>query len=652
MSREHNDSLMRLNMHQKQCLNKRISHRVFLLVLLFIFPISIIISQEQEYESINSDMCYECHEKSAHETIISKDLSHSVHEGFGCLDCHKDKDTFPHKTDTGFKVSCDSCSSCHEAAGKDYQLHGVLKGCDSENSPSCSDCHGYHTVLPSSDENSRTNPSNLPQTCGTCHENLNVTSQYTDLIDHPIEIYENSVHAGVASCKDCHAVNGNSHKIYSHGNPESTINHFRIPSTCGQCHGDVEKIYWQSIHGELVQNGETRSPVCTDCHGEHGIISPSDPRSPVSKTRLAQATCTPCHESAVMSEKYGVTAGQLVSFIDSYHGLKSEAGDTVVANCASCHGYHKILPSSDPQSSVNPKNLRDTCGECHPGISQQIANTPIHSKGETGLDTKAAVILKNIYIIAIFMIIGLMAIHWLIDLGRQFADVIKKRPQVQRMKVYELWQHHLLMISFVVLVITGFSLRFNQSWLTSLFFGWKGGFELRGIIHRIAAVVLILTTIWHIIYLLTPRGRRFFKDMFPKLYDFKCFVQKILFNLNLSKTTPKFKRFSYVEKAEYWALIWGTAVMIITGIFLWFDNFFVQIFPEGILDVALVVHYYEAILASLAILIWHMYATVFNPEIYPMNPAWITGRMPKKMFNHEHSGVLEKEMESEGHDRE
>jgi cytochrome b subunit of formate dehydrogenase len=130
----------------------------------------------------------------------------------------------------------------------------------------------------------------------------------------------------------------------------------------------------------------------------------------------------------------------------------------------------------------------------------------------------------------------------------------------------------------------------------------------------------------------------------------KDFVQKILFNLGLSKSAPKFKRFSYVEKAEYWALIWGNAVMIITGILLWFDNTFIQIFPKGVLDVALVVHYYEAILASLAILIWHMYATVFNPEIYPMNPAWLTGKIPKDMFQHEHSAVPEEEMESEGHD--
>jgi cytochrome b subunit of formate dehydrogenase len=124
--------------------------------------------------------------------------------------------------------------------------------------------------------------------------------------------------------------------------------------------------------------------------------------------------------------------------------------------------------------------------------------------------------------------------------------------------------------------------------------------------------------------------------MMPALSDFKQFAQKILFNVGLSKTAPRFERFSYVEKAEYWALIWGNVVMILTGILLWFDNYFVNLLPKGFLDVALVIHFYEAILATLAILIWHLYATVFNPHVYPMNPSWLTGKMPRDMFEHEH----------------
>jgi cytochrome b subunit of formate dehydrogenase len=103
-----------------------------------------------------------------------------------------------------------------------------------------------------------------------------------------------------------------------------------------------------------------------------------------------------------------------------------------------------------------------------------------------------------------------------------------------------------------------------------------------------------------------------------------------------------------VEKAEYWALVWGTVIMIISGFFLWFDNVAVKWFPKGFLDVMLVVHYYEAWLATLAILIWHMYSVVFRPGVYPMNPAWLTGRMPEEMFRHEHpEAVPEKPSDAE-----
>jgi cytochrome b subunit of formate dehydrogenase len=124
--------------------------------------------------------------------------------------------------------------------------------------------------------------------------------------------------------------------------------------------------------------------------------------------------------------------------------------------------------------------------------------------------------------------------------------------------------------------------------------------------------------------------------MLPSLKDFAQFWQKIMFNLGMRKKEPQFERFSYVEKAEYWALVWGTIVMVITGLLLWFDNWFIQYLPKGVLDIALVVHFYEAWLATLAIIIWHFYSTIFHPRVYPMNPSWLTGKMPEKMYEHEH----------------
>ena len=87
---------------------------------------------------------------------------------------------------------------------------------------------------------------------------------------------------------------------------------------------------------------------------------------------------------------------------------------------------------------------------------------------------------------------------------------------------------------------------------------------------------------------------------------------------------PRVARFGFAEKAEYWALIWGSVIMVITGFFLWFDNWAVKVVTKGFVDLMLVIHFYEAVLATLAVAIWHGYGTVFNPGVYPGNPSWIS----------------------------
>jgi len=610
---------------------------------------------EGEYEEVGSEDCVGCHETSKHETEFTEDLAHSSHRDLACLDCHQDRDTYPHRDmpyegKDSFYVGCDGCRACHVDAAEEYLTHGRFEVGDCQDIPQCTDCHGDHDVLPSSVKAARTHPTNLPATCGKCHEDLDLIKKYELLVDDPIGIYQNSVHGkatqgGVyvaATCNDCHSSNGTAHRILSPGHQESSINHFNIPKTCGKCHKGVESDFWEGIHGKLVARGETDAPVCTHCHGEHGIISPDDPRSPVSRAHVAERTCSPCHESATLNEKYGLRAGRLPSFIDSYHGLKSKAGDPHVANCASCHGVHRILPSSDSSSTIFPANLQHTCGECHPGISEKLAATPIHGVSGSGLQTRAADIVEKIYIVAIVVIIGLMVLHWLLDLIRDIRIVLTKKPQIRRMRLSEVWQHGFLMVTFIVLVVSGFALRFSESWVTTTIFGFEGGFEIRGQVHRWSATLFILTVVWHMVYVLTTkRGRLFVRDMMPHLFDLRQFWNRIRYNLGRRRRPPRYGRFSYVEKAEYWALVWGTAVMIVTGLLLWFDNWFIQYLPKGALDVSLVIHYWEAWLATLAILVWHLYSTVFSPHVYPMNPSWLTGHMPEDMYAHEHPEHLE-----------
>jgi formate dehydrogenase gamma subunit len=389
----------------------------------------------------------------------------------------------------------------------------------------------------------------------------------------------------------------------------------------------------------LTARGETDSPVCTHCHGEHRIISHLDPNSPVSPTKVAEATCTPCHESASLNEKYGIPAGQLASLVDSYHGLKSTAGDVTVANCASCHGAHRILPHTDETSSIHSNNLQATCGECHPGISVELAQAKIHELGAMHVKGWPD-FFATVYMSVIALTVGGMLLYISLDFRRQVKNTLVGQ-QVRRMTRWEVGQHSLLLIAFLILVATGFALRFSDSWWSVLLFGREGGFPLRNLIHRISAVVLVLLSVAHLFYLRGVRGREFVRQIIPSLEDLTQFRQMISYNLGRSIERPRFGRFSFGEKFEYWAVVWGMIIMSVTGTLLWFDDYVVKILPKVVLDVMRVIHYYEAWLATLSILIWHLYSTVFNPKVYPMNPSWLTGKMPVEQYRHEHPGESE-----------
>jgi len=578
----------------------------------------------------------------------------SVHADMDCTGCHtgigdlKLPEALPTKTPPHpAKLPKVDCGQCHQEAAEIYKVHGRAQVGKTSGVPTCAGCHGAHDILAVLDRRAHVHPVQLPNTCRRCHEDLDFVKKHDILVAEPIKMYENSVHGRAtqkglyvaATCDDCHSAAGpkggkTAHRILGPGDPDSPIYHFNIPKTCGRCHEKPTKDYWEGIHGKLVARGEVDSPVCTHCHGEHGIIKAGDPHSPVSKARLAEFTCSPCHDSVRLNEKYGLASGRLRSFVDSYHGLKSKAGDTRVANCSSCHGDHRILPSSDAASSIHPDNLRQTCGECHPGISAELAKTKIHETG-AGIKTGWPYFFTVFYIVMIVVTIGLMALHNLGHWCRHIQRMVH-RPFVLRLNANEVIQHWLLMLSFITLVITGFALRFDESWWARRLFGWDEGFAYRGIVHRVAGVVMIFGSVWHLFYLFTSRGRQWFKDMIASWKDLGDVRDNALFFLGARDNPPRFARFSYMEKCEYWALVWGGVIMSVTGLLLWFDNIAVSVLPKGVLDVVLVIHYYEAWLATLAILVWHIYGTMFSPETYPMNPAWWSGKMPKEMYEHEH----------------
>jgi cytochrome b subunit of formate dehydrogenase len=185
----------------------------------------------------------------------------------------------------------------------------------------------------------------------------------------------------------------------------------------------------------------------------------------------------------------------------------------------------------------------------------------------------------------------------------------------------------------MLLVLTGFALKYPESLLGVLFINET----VRGYLHRIAGVLLIAVGFYHVFYLARfKEGRKLVTDLLPTYKDAIDIRDVLLYYLNLSDTKPQFTRFNYAEKMEYWALVWGTIVMAVTGLMAWFKVPVGNMFPRWTIDVGLTVHFYEAILATLAILVWHFYMIIFDPDVYPMNWAWYDGKVSLEHYREEH----------------
>ena len=596
-------------------------------------------------EELSADTCLTCHGIEGFASPSGRPLSTdpqtfnaSVHGSLPCTACHADVTAVPH-AETLKRPGIDTCAGCHADEVDAYRqsIHGQGRANGITQAAGCVDCHGnVHAILPHTDPASTAHWSKLAVTCARCHANQEIAQKLSIPVVRPVEAYLASAHgravaAGrrAAVCSDCHG----SHAILPGSDPRSSIWRTHVPETCGTCHQQVLAAYRDSVHGEAVARGVREAPVCTDCHGEHRILRTTEAASPVFAANIPRETCGRCHGDTRLSQKYGLSAGNVSAFEDSFHGLALRSGQLTVANCSSCHGVHDILPSSDPRSHVNAANLPATCGKCHPGAGARFTIGTVHVVA-TSASTRAVYWARLIYLWLIGLAIGGMVIHNALDVTRKarrpsavahtaLAVVPERMPRVLR------WQHGLVMLSFPILVYTGFTLKYPEAWWAAPLLRWENGVALRGLLHRCAAVVLLTSLTWHVVQLAVSRRlRACMGGLWWSWRDLRDAVAALAYSIGVRDRRPSSGRFSYIEKAEYWAFLWGTAVMALTGFLLWFENTALEYLPKWVTDLATAIHFYEAILATLAILVWHFYWVIFDPDVYPMDWSWWDGRPP------------------------
>jgi hypothetical protein len=377
--------------------------------------------------------CLSCHSA----VIVSKKLKRRIekidpsqfaetpHKKLKCVECHStavlaDK---PKKHMTA--INPVDCGHCHYKGNKngapnkditkEYTrgTHGQQRiNKHNSDAPYCKDCHGIHEILPPKNPRSTINRLNIHNTCGKCHGDKKLMRKYK-LSENIAQNYNASVHGrGVlnlglimtAVCTDCHG----SHDVRPPDNVKSPMNRKNIPITCGKCHVGILLQYRNSVHGKQWRKGNKDVPVCTDCHGEHNIIAPDKAASSVNPENIG-ATCSRCHDKKPLENKYNLPVDRFKSFQKSYHGTALTLNKMTVANCASCHGSHDILPSSDRNSSINPKNLPRTCGKCHPQAKKNLHIGKMHVSPSPSEDRLLFVVASVYKLLIAGTILGFLA---------------------------------------------------------------------------------------------------------------------------------------------------------------------------------------------------------------------------------------------------
>jgi cytochrome b subunit of formate dehydrogenase len=566
-------------------------------------------AEEAAAPKFPNEVCLGCHgmpgfalpkpDGSMRQLSVDKDaFLKSVHAKRNCMDCHQDITDIPHNMTVDHKVGC---VQCHQNMWKKAQEEGKTKE----------------------------------------FERLGVVVER-------IESYMKSVHARPsmadqsrtnATCYNCH----NAHYIFPKDSAERVEARLKLPDVCGQCHVKERETYLTSVHGqEVTRKGNINAAVCSDCHSSHGIESPQMESIRVSITR----NCGTCH------------ARQLKTYMGTYHGQVNTLGYGHTAKCFDCHGNHGIQRVSNPASSVHPDNRLDTCKQCHEDADEGFVSFEPHG------NTHDYERYPSMWIASKFMI-GLLAVvftffwsHAALWFYREYKErkEHKSRPHVQtgglelgprkyyrRFGKWWRFMHLALALGVMVLVLTGMTVLYADSFWAPTVMHLIGGPEVAATLHRIGALTFIGVFIGHLICIAVCVGRRWktFKwfgptSLLPRWQDFRDAAA--MFRWFFGKgPRPIFDRWAYWEKFDYWAPFWGLTIVGVSGVMMWFPGTTSSFLPGWVFNVATIVHGEEAFLAAVFLFTVHYFNSHFRPDKFPQDIVMFTGAVPLEEFRREHT---------------
>ena len=557
-----------------------------------------------------NEMCLGCHGNEGFSTpgpdgkprdlhVTKEKFETSVHGKRQCVECHKDITAIPHEK----KVRRVSCVSCHQELWAKAQAEGKAAE----------------------------------------HPRLGVVAQQ-------IERYMKSVHAQPnredqsftnATCYDCH----NAHYVYPPGTPGRAEWRLNIPNVCGNCHAREKHEYMQSVHGdEVMWKRNPNAAICSDCHTTHDIQF-----TDLTSTRVAiTRNCGACHKE------------NFRSYTDTYHGQVTALGYGYTAQCFSCHASHTIQRVSDPHSRVHPENRLSTCRECHVAASAGFLSFKPHANTHDFQDYPYMWVASK-FMIA--LLVGVFAFFWthsLLWFYREYKDRKEglSRPHVNTAELPAHLQarhvrrfqwgwrlaHLVFAVSVMTLVLTGMAVFYADTGWAKAIMGALGGPRVAAIVHRTAAVTMLGIFGIHLAVVLVRiwRSRRTFSffgptSLVPRWKDLDD--AKAMFQWFFGQgPRPKFDRWTYWEKFDYWAVFWGMAIIGGSGFMLWFPAAIGNVLPGWVFNVATLIHGEEAFLAAVFLFTVHFFNNHFRPDkLPPPDIVMFTGSVPLEEFKREHA---------------
>jgi len=569
-------------------------------------------------------------------------LARDEHAAVPCASCHPRADRFPHTPGAPRQVTCLPCHIAQDTLWRS-SVHGPHPG--QEPNATCQSCHGSHRPPVAGFLHSAEGRAAMRLACERCHTDAVQTSTV-------------GVHADTVACVACHGM----HDIRPVRDATTHGIDIAVSRNCSRCHPTQADTYWKDIHGRTAagQAAGTRSmqpdtaATCISCHGEHGILRHNDPN-----WRLAVAyQCAACHP------RYGS------SYRDSYHGQATRVGSQAAAECHDCHTAHNVLPESEATSAVSVANRTTTCRRCHTEANDNFVGYRPHANPRDRAENPLLFWVwaaMNTVLFGTMVVWGTHAGIWFFRNWQErrtklaeFAAVHGHRapmdsalrggpPYVWRFNTIFRVIHAMIIATFFLLVITGLPLRFSCAVWAPPLMSLLGGAEQAGTIHRYTGMAMFGYFLVYVGYVVVRLLRA--KDKLALVYG----TDSILFRVQDVKDAiammryffgkgphPRFGHYSYMEKFDYFAEMWGVFAIGFTGLMLWFPEWFAVIFPGILFNIAIIIHSYEAMIATAFIFTIHFFNVHLRPEKFPLDAVMFTGRMSLAYLEEEHPLVAER----------